>query len=111
MAAPLDFKTVQWARKMTALAQNFAGLSPDDLRQLSGFLDKLADFREGEGELTESQLQVIMQNLYTKELVKLVAEKGGTYVEFAGGGFEYERFLIRADGKVPNFRYESKKAG
>jgi hypothetical protein len=111
MAAPLDFKTVQWARKMTALAQNFAGFSPADLHKLSGFLDKLAAFRAGEGELTEAQLQVIMQNLHTKELVKFVAEKGGVYVEFSGGGFEYEHFLIRADGKIPNFRYESKKAG
>ena len=27
-----------------------------------------------------------------------------------GGGFEYERFLLRVDGKVPNSRYETKKA-
>jgi hypothetical protein len=35
--------------------------------------------------------------------------KGGILVEFTGGGFEYERFLIRTDGKVPNSRYETKK--
>jgi hypothetical protein len=32
------------------------------------------------------------------------------FVEFAGGGYEYERFLLREDGKVPNNRYETKKA-
>lgn len=111
MAGPVDFQTVQWARKMTALAQNFSGLSPNDLRQLNNFLGKLAQFRENEGELSEQQLQVIMQGLRTKELVRLETHKGGVYVEFTGGGFEYERFLIRADGKVPNSRYESKKAG
>jgi hypothetical protein len=47
--------------------------------------------------------------LHTKNLVKLEIHKGGVFVEFTGGGFAYERFLIRADGKVPNNRYESKK--
>ena len=109
MAGPVDFPTVQWARKMSALAQNFAGLSPDDLRKLSNFLDKLADLRQQEGELSDQQLQVIMQGLRTKELVKLELQKGGIYVEFSGGGFEYERFLVRVDGKVPNGRYQTKK--
>jgi hypothetical protein len=99
---PTDFASVQWARKMTTLVQNFAGLSPTDLRKFSNFLDKLADFRQNEGELSEQQLQVMMQALRTKELVKLETHKGGAYVEFTGGGFEYERFLIRPDGKVPN---------
>lgn len=110
MAGPVDFPTVQWARKMSALVQNFNGLAPADLRKLSAFLGKLADFRENEGELTGPQLQVIMQGLHTKQLVRLEPHKGGVYVEFSGGGFEYERFLIRVDGKVPNHRYESKKA-
>ncbi len=110
MAGPVDFPTVQWARKMSALTQNFAGLSPDDLRKLSNFLVKLADLRQQEGELSDQQLQVIMQGLRTKELVKLELHKGGIYVEFSGGGFEYERFLVRADGKVPNSRYQTKKA-
>jgi hypothetical protein len=53
---------------------------------------------------------VILQNLYSKDLVRLEPHKGGIYVEFSGGGFEYERFLVRADGKVPNNRYEAKKS-
>ena len=110
MAGPVDFPTVQWARKMSALVQNFAGLAPSDLRKLSRFLDRLADLRQQEGELTEAQLQVILQGLRSKELVKLELEKGGVLVEFSGGGFEYERFLLRADGKVPNSRYETKKS-
>jgi hypothetical protein len=109
MTGPVDFPTVQWARKMSALAQNFAGVAPADLRKLSNFLDKLAALREQSGELSEQQVQVIMQGLRSKELVKLELEKGGVFVEFAGGGFEYERFLVRADGKMPNSRYESKK--
>ncbi|HXW01703.1 MAG TPA: hypothetical protein VEC93_25050 [Anaerolineae bacterium] len=111
MAGPVDFSTVQWARKMSALAQNLAGLSPADLRKLSNFLDKLADLREQEAELSDQQLQVIMQGLRSKDLVRLALEKGGVLAEFSGGGFEYERFLIRADGKVPNSRYETKKVG
>lgn len=110
MAGPVDFLTVQWARKMSGLAQNFAGLAPADLRKLSNFLDKLADLRQQEGELSEQQLQVIMQGLRSKELLRLELEKGGILVEFSGGGFEYERFLVRTDGKVPNSRYETKKA-
>ncbi|HEX9921244.1 MAG TPA: hypothetical protein VGD99_01155 [Anaerolineae bacterium] len=110
MAGTVDFKTVQWARKMTTLAQNVAGLAPADLRKLGSFLDKLAGLRENEAELTEPQLQVIMQSLHTRDLVKLEPTKGGVLVEFTGGGFEYERFLLRPDGKVPNHKYESKKA-
>lgn len=109
MAGPVDFPTLQWARKMAALAQNFTSLPPTDLRKVSNFLEILAGFREDEAELTEQQLQVIMQGLYTKELVKLKQQKGGVFVEFTGGGFEYERFLLRVDGKVPNYRYETKK--
>jgi len=106
----VDFATVQWSRKMSVLAQNFDTLSPTDLRKLSNFLSKLADFRDDGGELSEQQLQVILQGLHTKNLVKLEVHKGGVLVEFSGGGFAYERSLIRADGKVPNNRYESKKA-
>jgi len=110
MLDPSDFASVQWGRKMSMLAQNFSGLSPDELRKFSNFLTKLADLRQSEGELSEQQLVVIMQNLRSKELVKLETHKGGIYVEFTGGGFEYERFLIRTDGRMPNGRYESKKA-
>lgn len=110
MLDPSDFASVQWGRKMSTLAQNFSGLSPDELRKFSNFLTKLADLRQSEGELSEQQVVVIMQNLRSKELVKLETHKGGIYVEFSGGGFEYERFLIRTDGRMPNGRYESKKA-
>jgi hypothetical protein len=109
MYGSVDFPTVQWARKMATLAQNLSGLAPADLRKLGNFLDKLAHLRQQEGELTDQQLQVIMQGLRTKELVKLELDKGGVLVEFSGDGFEYERFLVRADGKVPNSRYETKK--
>ena len=111
MLNPSDFASVQYGRKMSALAQNFAGVSPDDLRKFSLFLTKLVDLRENEGELSDPQLNVIMQNLRTKELVSLTVDKGGILVEFTGGGFEYERFLLREDGRMPNSRYESKKAG
>ena len=110
MVGNVDFATVQWARKMTALAQHFVNLTPTDLRKFSSFLAKLAGYRRDGGELSEQQLQVIMQALHSKELVKLETTKGGVLVEFTGGGFEYERFLIRSDGKVPNNRYETKKA-
>jgi hypothetical protein len=109
MLNPSDFASVQWGRKMSSLAQNFAGLSPDELRKFSHFLTRLADLRENEGELSDQQLVVIMQNLRSKELTRLEVHKGGVYVEFSGGGFEYERFLLRADGRMPNGRYESKK--
>ena len=105
-----DFATVQWAREMTVLLQNFASLSPADLRKLGGFLERWAEFRQNGGELAEPQLQVIMQALHTKDLVKLETDKGGVLVEFTGGGFAYECFLIRADGKVPNSRYAAQKS-
>lgn len=111
MLDPSDFASVQWGRKMSALAKNFQGLSPDELRKFSVFLQKLADLRHSEAELSEAQLTVIMQNLRGKELVRLESQKGGVLVEFTGGGFEYERFLLRDDGRMPNSRYESKKAG
>ena len=109
MLNPSDFASVQFGRKMSTIAQNFDALSPDDLRKLSNFLTQLADLRENEGELSDAQTNVIMQNLRTKELLKLDVDKGGILVEFTGGGFEYERFLLREDGRIPNSRYESKK--
>ena len=111
MAGPVDFSTVQWARKMGALSEPLAGLSPAEVRKFANFLEKLADLRENEGELSAQQTQVIMQNLHLRDkLTRLEKHKGGVYVEFSGGGFEYERFLVREDGKVPNYRYETKKA-
>jgi len=105
----VDFATVQWARKMTAIGQNLADLPAADLQKFSQFLGRLAEFKQNDGDLSPQQWQVIMQNLHSKELVRLEPDKGGALVEFTGGGFEFERFLIRADGKVPNFRYEAKQ--
>ena len=109
MLNPSDFASVQYGRKMSALGEQFKGVSPNDLRKFSTFLQKLADLRENEGELSPQQLNVIMQNLRTKELTKLEVHKGGVMVEFTGGGFEYERFLVRDDGRMPNSRYEAQK--
>ncbi len=109
MLNPSDFASVQWARKMGTLAEQFASVSPTDLRKFSHFLTLLADLRENEGELSERQLQVIMQNLRSKELTRLEIAKGGIMVELTGSGYEYERFLLRDDGRMPNNKYEYKK--
>lgn len=111
MLNPSDFASVQYGRKMTALAKQFDGVSPADLRQFAAFLGQLAALRESEFALSDAQLGVIFQNLRTKELVSLTPHKGGVMVELTGGGFEYERFLIRDDGRMPNNRYEAKKIG
>jgi hypothetical protein len=110
MLNPSDFNSVQFGRKMSALAVQFEGIKPDDLRRFALFLEQLAALREAEAALSEAQLNVIFQNMRTKELVKLEAHKGGVMVEMQGGGFEFERFLVREDGRMPNSRYESKKA-
>jgi hypothetical protein len=110
MLNPSDFASVQYARKMTVLAQQFDGLSPADLRKFSLFLAQLAALREAEAALSEAQIIVIMQNLRTKELVSLQPHKGGVLVELTGGGFEFERFLLRDDGRMPNHRYEARKS-
>lgn len=110
MLNPSDFASVQWGRKMAGLVQTLASLSPADLRKFSQFLSEWANVREQGGELSDPQVAVIMQNLRLKELVKLEVRKGGLYVEFTGGGFEYERFLLRDDGRMPNSRYEAKKS-
>ena len=109
MLNPSDFASVQYGRKMSTLARQFDGLSPEDLQKFSRFLDQLAGLRAQEVTLSEQQLTVIFQNLRTKQLVKMEPHKGGVMVELTGGGFEYERFLIRDDGRMPNSRYESKK--
>ena len=110
MLNPSDFASVQWGRKLMTLAQPLGGLTPEELRKLAQFLNHWANLRENGTELSEAQIVVILQNLRLKELVKLEAQKGGLYVEFTGGGFEYERFLLRDDGRMPNSRYESKKS-
>jgi hypothetical protein len=110
MTGSVDFAAVQWARKMTALIQTMTNLPPADLAKLGDFLVKLSNFRQDGGELTEPQLQVIMQGLFNKKLVKLETHKGGVYLEFTGSGIEYERLVVRPDGKIPNTYYELKKA-
>ncbi|MDM8520397.1 hypothetical protein QUF64_10145 [Anaerolineales bacterium HSG6] len=106
-----DFKTIQWARRITVLNQQFSDLSPTELEKLSVYLVKLAQLRASDGELTEQQQQVIFQHLHIKELIELTPlKKGNIQVEFSGKGLEYERFLIRPDGRVPNHKYESKKS-
>lgn len=109
MLNPSDFASVQYGRKMAALARHFDGISPADLRKFAGFLEQLAALRAGEMALTDAQLTVIFQNLRSKELVSLQPHKGGVLVELTGGGFEYERFLVRDDGRMPNNRYDAKK--
>lgn len=109
MTGPVDFAVVQWARRMTTLIQTMANQPPADMIKLGDFLVKLADFRQDGGDLTESQLQVIMQGLFNKKLVKLETHKGGVYLEFTGSGIEYERMVVRADGKIPNTYYKLKK--
>ena len=111
MLNPSDFASVQWGRKWLTLTQPLSVLSPDELRKLGQFLNQWANLRESGVELSEAQLAVIMQNLRLKELVKLETQKGGVHVEFTGGGFEYARFLLRDDGRMPNSRYEAKKSG
>jgi hypothetical protein len=110
MLNPSDFASVQWGRKLATLSQNFTTLSPDELRKLSQFLNQWANIRENGAELTPQQINIILQNLRLKDLVKLEVQKGGIYVELTGGGFEYERFLLRDDGRMPNGRYEAKKS-
>jgi hypothetical protein len=110
MLNPSDFASVQYGRKMSTLARQFDGVAPDDLRKFGQFLDQLAGLRAQEVRLSDQQLSIIFQNLRTKQLVKMEPHKGGVMVELTGGGFEYERFLVREDGRMPNSRYESKKA-
>ena len=110
MLNPSDFASVQWGRKLMTLAQPLNVLSPGELQKLAQFLNQWAKLRENGAELSEAQISVILQNLRLKDLVKLETQKGGVYVEFTGGGFEYERFLLRDDGRMPNSRYESKKS-
>lgn len=107
--APVDFNTVQWARKKTASLQPFLSGSAEDLEKMAQLLSKLAPLKSEGVVPTEAQMNVILQNLYTKNLDKLEAVKGGMMVYFSGGGFEFEQFLLKNDGRVPNHKYLSKK--
>ncbi len=105
----INFASVQWAKKITTTLQPLNDLSSDDLKKLGQLLTELAHLR-AEGTIpTTAQMTVILQNLHTKNLDLLEAVKGGLMVHFSGGGFVFERFLLREDGRIPNHKYESQK--
>lgn len=104
----VDFAAVQWARRMTEALGGLRNLEPGDLSRLGPLINGMVNLAEQEVRLSEQQLTVILQNMFNKTLTRLQADKGGVVVEFTGGGFEHERFLVRADGRVPNSRYEAK---
>ena len=105
----VDFAAVQWARRMVEALGPLGALDPGDLDRLAPLLEGMVGLA-GEGiQLSDQQLTVILQNMFGKGLTQIQADKGGVVVEFTGGGFEYERFLVRADGRVPNNRYEAER--
>jgi hypothetical protein len=106
----IDFAAVQWARRMTEAIEPLRALEYRDLARLGPLIVAMATLEEKETRLTDQQLAVILQNVFSKDLAKIQADKGGVLVEFTGGGFEYERFLVRPDGRVPNSRYEAEPA-
>lgn len=106
----IDFASVQWARKIADSLTLFGELPADDLKKLGQLMQELSHLK-AEGHVpTPAQMTVILQYLHTKNLDLLEAVKGGLMVHFSGGGLEYERFLLRADGRIPNHKYESKAA-
>lgn len=104
----VDFAAVQWARRITEALRDLRNLEAGDLSRLVPLVEGMADLAEQGIWLSDRQLTVILQNMFTKTLTRVQAGKGGVQVEFTGGGFEYERFLVRADGRVPNSRYEAR---
>jgi hypothetical protein len=109
IAMGVDFAAVQWSRRALEALRPLQNLTAEDLRRLLPLIQGMTELPE-EAALTDEQLGVILQNMFAKRLVRIQADKGGILVEFSGGGFEYERFLIRSDGRVPNSRYEAKRA-
>jgi hypothetical protein len=106
----VDFAAVQWARRMAEAIRPLRALESRDLRRLVPLMVAMTTLEKKDIRLTDRQLTVILQNTFSKDLVKIQADKGGALVEFTGGGFEYERFLVRPDGRVPNSRYEAEPA-
>jgi hypothetical protein len=104
----VDFAAVQWARRMIEVLRALRDLESGDLGRLIPLINGMANLAEQGVQLSDQQLTVILQNMFNKALTRLQADQGGVWVEFTGGGFEYERFLVRADGRVPNSRYEAK---
>ncbi len=104
----VDFSAVMWARQMTEALGGLRNLEARDLKRLTPLIRGMADLAEQDRRLSDQQLTVILQNMFEKSLARVQPDRGGVLVEFTGGGFEYERFLVRADGRVPNSRYEAK---
>jgi hypothetical protein len=104
----IDFAAVQWSRRIADALRPLQNLTHEDLRRLLPLIQGMSELPE-EAALTDEQLGVILQNMFAKDLVRIRPDKGSVLVEFSGGGFEYERFLIRSDGRVPNSRYEAKR--
>ena len=105
----LDFAAVQWARRLAEALGPLVALEANDLVRLAPLLKGMLSLAEEGICLSDQQLAAIMQNMFSKSLTQIRADKGGILVEFTGGGYEYERFLVRADGRVPNSRYEAKR--
>lgn len=104
---PIDFATVQWARRRTNDLENLRKLSALELDKVATLLAQLARLKEQESELTDAQLTVILQYLHSKQLNSLEAVRGGVMVCFSGGGFATESFLLKPDGRIPNNKYQS----
>ena len=105
----IDFPSVQWARRLQPTLAPFLEKPETDLRKLSQLFNALASLKAADVTPTEAQLTVLLQYLHTKDLNSLEAVKGGLMVQFCGGGYEYECFLLRDDGRMPNHKYQAKK--
>ncbi len=106
----IDFASVQWAQKISNSLDIFGDLTADELKKLSQLLQELSHLKAEGHTPSTAQMTVILQYLHTKNLDLLEAVKGGLMVHFSGGGLEYERFLLREDGRIPNHKYESRAA-
>ncbi|MFQ5576805.1 MAG: hypothetical protein ACE5G8_07440 [Anaerolineae bacterium] len=105
-----DFAAVQWARKLSAPLETLAGLPATDWEKLAPLLAELSNLKQAGVTLSPAQLAVILQHLHTQQLESLAAAKGGVLVRLTGGGFEYEQFLLKEDGRIPNHKYTARRA-
>lgn len=108
MKMNIDFAAVQWARQMAQVLEPLRNLEAENLKRLAPLIAGMVSLLDQGIQLSDQQLTVMLQNMAEKTLIQVQADKGGVLVEFRGGGFEYERFLVRADGRVPNSRYQAK---
>jgi len=107
----IDFASVQWAKKIQTSLDPLLDQSEEDYHKLAKLFEELAKLKATDLTPTEAQITVLLQNLHTKTLESLEAVRGGNImVHFSGGGYEYERFLLRDDGRMPNHKYEAKRA-